>query len=98
MNDCGTDNFYLLSEVEEFPAINEKERNLLIGLQSGCDTEIGIIRTDSNSVFWDSNFDAEESENTRLPYKMFPNLLYYCHYTFSELTGEDWRYYAHQGE
>ena len=98
MNDCGTDNFHLLPEVEEFPVINEKERNLLIGLQSGYDTEIRIIRTDSNSVFWDSNFDAEESKNTQLPYKMFPNLLCYYHYTFSELTGEDWRYYAHQGE
>ena len=94
MNDCGTDN----SEMKEIPVINEKERNFLIGLQSGCDTEIRIIRTDSNSIFWDSDFDAEESENTRLPYKMFPNLLYYYHYTFSELTGEDWHYYAYQGK
>ena len=98
MNDCGTNNFHLLSEMKEIPVINEKERNFLIGLQSGCNTEIRIIRTDSNSIFWDSDFNAEETKNTRLPYKMFPNLLCCCHYTFFELTGEDWRYYAHQGE
>lgn len=94
MNDCGTDNFYLPSEVKEIPTINEKERSLLIGLQSGCDTELRIIRTDSSSVFWDSNFDAKEAENTRLPYKMFSNLVCGYHYSFSELTGEDWRFYA----
>lgn len=94
MNNCGTDNSYFLSKVKEIPTINEKERNLLIGLQGGCDTELRIIRTDSNSVFWDSDFDAEEVENTRLPYKMFSNLVYGYHYSFSELTGEDWHFYA----
>lgn len=94
MNDYGIDNSHLLSEVKEIPVINEKERNLLIGLQSGCDTELRIIRTDSSSVFWDSDFDAEETENTRLPYKIFPNLLCGYHYSFSELTGEDWHFYA----
>ena len=94
MKDNGENNYNFESWDKPKYIPSEEEKMLLIGLQKGCSDEIRIIRANSDSLFWASNFDAIETLNTRLPFRLFESIEKNLYYSFTELVKEDWHNYA----